>query len=61
MTQCPSLTPSKILLLAISPIPSPKAISNHDLFLSNLFLAANFSTSFTGSEPGDKMKKTGVD
>lgn len=60
MTQCPSLLPSSILLLAISSCPYPRAISKKDFPLSYPSTLAIFSTNFTGSAPGERIKKIGL-
>lgn len=60
MTQYPSLFPSSIFCLAGRSYPSPRAIEKSFWLLRiPLFLPA-FSTSLTGSAPGDKMKNIGI-
>ena len=62
--QCPSLFPYSILRLATSSWPCPNEILKNDFPASILYLSLSFLiifyTSFTGSEPGDRMKKIGI-
>lgn len=64
MIQWPSLLPYSILLLATSSCPCPREMLKKDFPVSIRYLSLSFfmifSTSLTGSEPGDSIKKMGI-